>query len=62
MTTIFVAVTTNCYYANLTRILHVGNSLLIKVCQRDAMCLSLFLDMAYWCCLWPDLDGFSQGW
>lgn len=35
MTTVFVAVTTNCYNANLTRILHVGNSLLIKVCQRD---------------------------
>lgn len=31
MTTIFVAVTTNCYNANLTWILHVGNSLLIKV-------------------------------
>lgn len=63
MTTIFVAVTTNCYNANLTWILHVGNSLLIKVCQRDTTCLHLFLDMVYWCCSWPDSswDDFHQG-
>lgn len=63
MTTAFVAVTTNCSNANLTQILHVGNSLLIKVCQRDTTCLRLFVDTTYWCWLWPDSswDDSHQG-